>query len=326
MNRDTIPYRDDPTMAFMASRLDRREQLLLVAAREGPGDTSRFLLLDAKGRVLTQEADGVVTIVRFSREEAHACLPGEAIEVFLGRDDKGRDHWARRAIDDVVKARTGTANGRRIWRDARAFALALWPGSGGRPVDHDSGDLALALALTNWHLAHRFCARCAQPSTPARAGWIRRCRACGTEHFPRTDPVVIMLPIQDHRILLARQPHFPPGMFSALAGFVSPGETLEAAVAREIAEETGLVLAGRPRYVASQAWPFPSSLMIGFFAPVAAGPVRIDGAELEAARWFSCAEAARALEGGDKQAFAPPPMAIAHHLIRRWLVEEGRKA
>ncbi len=330
--RNGPPYRPRPAMAFEASRLDRRERVVLAAARKGPDAAARFLLFDAKGRVLVEARDPPA-IVRLSRDEARARSAGPAVEVFLGRDATGADHWARRPLADEH----GDAGGERAsgdpgfpegwtWRDARGLALAFWPvGATGAP-DRESGDLAAALALTNWHLRHRFCAVCGRPSEVVGAGWMRRCPGCGAEHFPRTDPVVIMLPVREGRALLARQPHFPPGMHSALAGFVAPGESLEAAVAREISEETGLALAGRPRYVASQAWPFPTSLMVGFLAPVARGAVRLDGAELEAARWFSCAEAARALEGSARDVFAPPPMAIAHHLIRHWLAEEGWRA
>jgi NAD+ diphosphatase len=183
----------------------------------------------------------------------------------------------------------------------------------------EGGLAAYASALANWHRAHPHCARCGAATEVAEAGFLRRCPACGAHHHPRTDPVVIMLVIDadGDRVLLGRQPTWPPGRYSALAGFVEPGESLEEAVAREVLEEAGVEI-GEARYVASQPWPFPSSLMLGFMADHAAGePVARDG-ELDDARWVTRAELEDAVEGRGELA-VPPPLAIARRLIDAWL-------
>lgn len=178
---------------------------------------------------------------------------------------------------------------------------------------------AAATSLASWHRRHGFCANCGQPSTIVRGGWSRQCGACGGEHYPRVDPVVIMLAEHDGRVLLGRQPRFPPRRYSALAGFVEVGESIEAAVARELFEEAGVRASG-VRYVASQPWPFPSSLMIACTAEVADAALTIDTTELEDARWFGRDEVAAALAGSPAASFiAPPPFAIAHSLLAHWL-------
>jgi NAD+ diphosphatase len=183
----------------------------------------------------------------------------------------------------------------------------------------DGGLAAHAAALVNWHRRHRHCAVCGTPTAVAEGGIVRRCPRCGTDHHPRTDPVVIMLVTDGDRVLLGRQPVWPPRRYSALAGFVEPGESLEEAVAREVREEAGVEV-GPPRYVASQPWPFPTSLMLGFTAPWRSGePRRIDE-ELEDVRWFDRADVAAAIEGRDDGPLAVPPrFAIARRLLERWL-------
>ena len=207
----------------------------------------------------------------------------------------------------------------------RFSPLPLTPPSGiafgllGQLEEADAPLFACALSLANWHGRHAFCSACGQSTDVVRGGWSRRCRACGAEHFPRCDPVVIMLAEHDGRLLLGRQPHYPPGRFSALAGFVEPGETIEAAVAREIKEEAGIEIAD-VRYIASQPWPFPSSLMIGCRARALDDRMTIDFTELDDARWFTRAEVAAALAGDAGTAFlAPPRFAIARTLLEDWL-------
>lgn len=184
------------------------------------------------------------------------------------------------------------------------------------------GALAQARSLLNWHQRHRFCSVCGSPSVMKIGGYRRDCPACGAEHFPRTDPVVIMLAIDGDRCLLGRQPRFVQGMYSCLAGFLEPGETVEDAVRRETHEESGIKV-GRVRYHASQPWPFPSSLMIGCHAEAVSRDIIRDETELEDCRWFPRAEVRQMLAGSHPQGFkAPQPVAIAHHLIRYW-VEAG---
>jgi NAD+ diphosphatase len=185
-------------------------------------------------------------------------------------------------------------------------------------------DLAIygaARSLVDWHARHRFCARCGAGTKLVKGGWQRHCDNCGADHFPRTDPVTIMLVEHEDCLLLGRQPRFPPRMYSALAGFVEPGETIEEAVAREIHEEAG-VRVRDVRYIASQPWPFPSQLMIGCTCIADDPTLTIDTTELEEARWFTRAElleARAAGEAGTDLLYFPRPFAIAHHLIAWWL-------
>ena len=178
---------------------------------------------------------------------------------------------------------------------------------------------AAALSLAWWHSRHLFCANCGASTEIERGGWSRRCPECSAQHFPRVDPVVIMLAEHEGRLLLGRQPQYPPGRYSALAGFLEPGESIEAAVARELHEEAGIKVAD-VIYVASQPWPFPSSLMIGCHARALGAELTIDRTELDDARWFTRDEIAAALKGDPDAAFQPPPrFAIARTLLAHWL-------
>lgn len=184
--------------------------------------------------------------------------------------------------------------------------------------------IAEAKAVLHWHLRHRFCPNCGAPTRPVSAGWKRDCPQCDTEHFPRTDPVAIMLAIVGDRCLLGRSPRFLPTMWSCLAGFIEPGEAIEDAVRRETREEAGITC-GRVVYFQSQPWPFPSSLMIGCHAEALTRDIVVDRAELEDARWFSKAEVESMLMRRHPQGLTtPPPVAIAHHLIRAWVEDEIR--
>jgi NAD+ diphosphatase len=180
-----------------------------------------------------------------------------------------------------------------------------------------------ARSLNEWHARHRFCGTCGNPTEPFRAGWGRRCGGCDAELFPRVDPVVIMLAEHDGRVLVGRQHRYPPGRYSALAGFVEPGESIEEAVARELFEEAGLRV-GAVRYVTSQPWPFPYSLMMACVAEAESDSLTLDTTELEDAFWVDRAGARAALEGKEDAPFlAPPPYAIAHTLLRWWVEQDG---
>jgi NAD+ diphosphatase len=189
-------------------------------------------------------------------------------------------------------------------------ALAAMPAA-------DAALYGIARSLIDWHVRHGYCANCGQPTAIARAGWARACAACGAQHFPRTDPVVIMAVEQGDRVLLGRQPSWPPGRYSTLAGFVEVGESIEEAVAREVMEEAG-VHVGAVRYVASQPWPFPSQLMIGCIAAADGEALRIDTTELEDAFWATRDEVRAALAGEAGRFIAPPAYAIAHSLLAAW--------
>jgi NAD+ diphosphatase len=213
--------------------------------------------------------------------------------------------------------------------DRPAF-VALTPAARGKPMFNlirvlsdlpqpEAATWGAARCLVDWHARHRFCARCGAATEVARAGWGRRCPACAAEHFPRTDPVVIMLAEHDDRVLVGRQPRYPAGRYSALAGFVEVGESVEEAVARELFEEAG-VRATQVRYLASQPWPLPfSQLMLACVARVESAALTIDGDELEDAKWVDRDGVRAALAAADGAPFIPPPpYAIAHELLSRW--------
>ena len=242
-------------------------------------------------------------------EVAWGLAPPDAISIFLGLDGE-RACFALDISTADDPANSGALAGLGHFRDMRS-AAALLPAK-------DTAILGLAKALIDWHQRHGFCPRCGAPTLLVEGGWRRDCSACKTEHFPRTDPVVIMLATHSDSCLVGRGKNFPARMFSALAGFVEPGETIEDAVRRELFEEAG-VKAGAVTYFTTQPWPFPSSLMIGCYAEAESRDIRIDDNELAEARWLDRATA-RALLAGERAAdyFIPPSIAIAHHLIRHW--------
>jgi NAD+ diphosphatase len=200
-----------------------------------------------------------------------------------------------------------------------------WAAIGLLPED----ELALyggARSLLDWHARHRFCATCGRPTTIAKGGWERdcprECGGCGAQHFPRTDPVTIMLVEHEGRVLLGRNARFPGRSYSALAGFIEPGETIEEAVAREVLEEAG-VRVRDVSYIGSQPWPFPSQLMIACHAFADDDALTLDRTELEDARWFTREQVSEAFEKGQEStSFVPPfPLAVALHMLRWWLEE-----
>jgi NAD+ diphosphatase len=241
----------------------------------------------------------------FSPEEARLWAAEMERAVLLGRDRRGPVLAApagldREALPEHIKA----IDHRSIYVQTLLDRPAL-------------GALAQAAALLSWHHNHRFCGRCGTETLSEAGGYRRTCPACGVSHFPRTDPVVIMLAVTRTHCLLGRSPHFVPGMYSCLAGFVEPGETIEQAVRRETYEESGVRI-GRVAYHASQPWPFPYSLMIGCFGEALTEEIDHDAAELEDCRWFSRAEVRVILAGSDPARSVPPAGAIATHLIRAW--------
>jgi NAD+ diphosphatase len=255
-------------------------------------------LADPESRVVAASEAGVVVAGERPRLLAVDELPDGLELVLLGVDRDGRAIFAADPGDAFPGERRGL----------RDLAPVL--------SQADGGMIAHAVALLNWHRRHRFCANCGAPSESREAGHIRRCPVCGTEHHPRTDPVVIMLVHDGDRAILGRQAHWPPGRYSALAGFVEPGESLEEAVAREVREETGAHV-DEIAYRSSQPWPFPGSLMLGFVARWTSGEPAIGDGELEDVRWFTREEIA---SGSVK---LPPRQAIARRLIEDWL---GREA
>ena len=254
-------------------------------------------LADAATRVVVASAAGVLVSGERPRLLAVDELPDGLELVLLGVDGGGRALFAADPGDEFAGERRGL----------RDLAPVMSQAEGGM--------VAHAVGLLNWHRRHRFCANCGSPSDAQEAGHVRVCPACATQHHPRTDPVVIMLVTDGDRALLGRQATWPAGRYSALAGFVEPGESLEEAVAREVREEAG-VLVEDVRYRSSQPWPFPSSLMLGFTARWAAGEPAVQDDELEDVGWFTRA----AIVGGEP--LLPPPTAIARRLIDEWLGDD----
>ncbi len=184
----------------------------------------------------------------------------------------------------------------------------------------EAGIAAAAKGILSWHASHRFCANCGAPSEVADAGWRRSCPVCGTQHFPRTDPVVIMLILHGNSLLLGRQASWPQGMYSLLAGFMEPGESIEAAVRRETFEEAGIEV-GPVDYLSSQPWPFPSSLMLGCRGEALTTEIRRDPGELEDARWVRREDVLTALDGRNPDLHPARRGSIARFLIEHWLAD-----
>jgi NAD+ diphosphatase len=254
-------------------------------------------LADPAARVVAASAAGVIVAGERPRMFAVDALPDGLELVLLGVDGDGHAVFAADPGDELPGERRGL----------RDLAPMLSQAEGGM--------VAHAVGLLNWHRRHRFCANCGAPSEAREAGHVRECPACGTQHHPRTDPVVIMLVTDGDRALLGRQAQWPAGRYSALAGFVEPGESLEEAVAREVREEAG-VRVDDVRYRSSQPWPFPTSLMLGFSARWAGGEPAVRDAELEDVGWFT----REAIVDGD--VLLPPPTAIARRLIDEWLGDD----
>lgn len=215
-------------------------------------------------------------------------------------------------VEGTADPAEGPLKGLGRFEELRGAAAAMPPA--------DAGILATAKSMFEWRRRHRWCSACGQKTEVSDGGWKRICTACETEHFPRTDPVAIMLALHEGKCLLGRQAAWPKGMFSALAGFIEPGETIEEACARELQEEAGLK-ATAVRYHSSQPWPWPGSLMMGLMADVENADAAPDQTELEEVRWFTKEEAQQLIKGELEGVFAPPPLAIAHQLIKAWAEE-----
>lgn len=289
--------RDDE--GFVEAEAARPDARTIVVAGDRP------VLRAGAGGALDPKFDG----------EGLDSVPGARRAAYLGRIE-GAPHFV---------ARVGEAAGEALARaddlvveDLRALAFD------GRLAGEALALVGYAKGMAAWHARHGFCGNCGAATETASGGWRRRCPSCGAQHFPRVDPVAIMLVVHGDSCLLGRQSRFPPNMWSCLAGFVEPGETIEDAARREIGEEAGVAV-GEVAYMLSQPWPFPSQLMIGVRCEALSEKITPDLEELEDARWFSRSEAAAMLARTHPDGlFAPPPTAIAHHLLRSFA--QGAKA
>ncbi len=301
------------SIGFNFNPLDRRsdkrdDDAFIEHLRCGPA--ARFLVFDGDVPLLKRGSEHDPWFI--ASETAVFGKPHHS--VFLGEESDGSGRFALGfALSLSPEGPSSGSVHDRI--DLRSIALQGLVAAG------VLGILGEAKAMLDWHRRHSFCANCGSASRVTTAGWHRICDACGARHFPRVDPVVIMLVVDGERCLLGRQRHFAPGMYSALAGFVEPGETVEDAVRREVMEEARLRCA-KVVYFASQPWPFPSSLMIGCFVHARDTDIVVDTSELEDARWFSRPEVAAMLLGTHARGLSTPkPFAIAHHLLHAYVAE-----
>src|SRR5688572_13568042 len=282
--------------AFARSPLDRaahyrRDPAWLTAALDAP---ETKLAPFYQHRPFVTEEGGVVGVGWLNAGARTRIAPADAPLLFLGLDANNAAHFALQIDDDGPLADIGRFD------DLRAL--------GPRLSRDDLATIGPAKAVFEWHAKNGFCANCGAESRIAEAGWKRECPACSAEHFPRVDPVCIMLPVHGEKCLLGRQRAWPRGMHSALAGFIEPGETIEEAVARETLEEAGLRVR-EVRLHSTQPWPFPHSLMIGAIAEVESDSEKIDTDELESGRWFTREEARQLIAVQHPDAFCPPPFA-----------------
>jgi NAD+ diphosphatase len=304
-----------PLFAYAGSRIERAaafrsDEARLAALAEN--DSARCYVIAGDLVVLRQRGEEFDPL--FSLDEARVF--GTTHEtVFLGLADEAPRFGV--ALDAAAVEPLKTRDDLKV-TDLRTLAVQ------GIVAALHLPPLAEAKAVVGWHGRHRFCPNCGAPTLPVQGGWRRDCPSCKAEHFPRTDPVVIMLAIAGDRCVLGRSPRFPKTMWSALAGFAEPGESIEEAVRREVREEVGLACA-RVSYFASQPWPFPSSLMIGCHAQALTQDIVVDRSELEEARWFDRAELRLMLARKHPQGLTvPPPIAIAHYIVRDF-IENGEK-
>ena len=304
--------------AFVSDILDRAAYLRCddakLLALESHRDTRAYVVY-RDSLVLAQQADGPRALLSIDEALKFGANPGT---IFLGLRDGAAVFGmgiSAAAVEGLLPRNDVAVS------ELRGLAM-----QGAVPTNQLSA-IAMAKSLVNWHQRHGYCANCGARTAMKEGGWKRECPSCKAEHFPRTDPVVIMLVTSGDKILLGRQKQFLPGMYSCLAGFVEAAETIEDAVRREIFEESGIRCTD-VNYYMTQPWPYPSSLMIGCTARAINEDVVIDRAELEDARWFDRAEATLMLKRQHPDGLAGPhPFAIAHHLVGRWLqIELGSPA
>ncbi|QYX56403.1 NAD(+) diphosphatase [Roseovarius sp. SCSIO 43702] len=317
------------TVTFGGSRLDRAAELRGrddALRREVAAHGAEMIVLwRGKPLVEPEAPGGGARLVRLGPD--HPVLTPEMPRFLLGREATGRlvfacdlSDWEPEGetaqtgggfLDETVQRHPRLPDSQAFWELRRLLT---------RLDTRDAELAATAKALHAWHHSHRFCAACGMPSEISQAGWQRTCPACRAHHFPRTDPVVIMLITHGNDVLLGRSPGWPDGMYSLLAGFVEPGETVEAAVRREVREETRIEV-GEVEYLSSQPWPFPASLMIGCAGRATSTDIIVDPVEIEAALWVSREDLTEAMAGAHPSIKPARAGAIAHFLLSNWLAD-----
>ncbi|MDX1780114.1 MAG: NAD(+) diphosphatase [Thalassovita sp.] len=315
-------------VTFGGSGLDRAAEMrgddAAVAAALAASETRSVVLWRGKP-LITRDGQGRPALTRLPMD--HPVLrEARSGPIFLGREDSGPvfahdiSAWMPTEVDETAlnsfldrsEQHHPSLSASDTFAELRAVMARISP--------RDAELAATARALFGWHRTHRFCSQCGQESEMAMAGWQRDCPACGGHHFPRTDPVVIMLITRGNAVLMGRSHGWPEGMYSLLAGFVEPGETIEAAVRREVWEESG-VRVGPVSYLASQPWAFPASLMVGCAGQAKTEELTIDPKEIDDARWFSREEIMLAFAGENPDLRPAREGSIAHFLLRNWLAD-----
>lgn len=308
------------SVTFAAGLLDRRDDLRKTSATLQDSTDAQYLPFWGL-KPLIRDQGGLALLA-----STHPLLAFAGSPVFMGLDESDAPLFAvdvssahllentpsEDGLFDTSEQRHDSASDS-AFRDLKLIMTDL------SPREAEIG--ATARAILGWHKSHKFCAACGMQSDAAAGGWQRNCGACDTSHFPRTDPVVIMLVTHGNSVLVGRSAHFPAGMYSLLAGFVEPGEPIEAAVRREVMEEAGIVV-GEVDYIASQPWPFPSSLMIGCSGVALLRDIVVDETELEDALWLTKEECAAVMSGSHPNILPVRKGAIAHHLLTKWLADE----
>jgi len=307
-------------LSFCSSNFDRAAHLRKEKTSHKLDSIGKTLIL-WRGKPLIDENNLNLVFLPLNHE---ILSQSQTSRIFLGQS-KGTDYFAHDIsdwepsslepanpssfLDDSTQHHPSLQKHQRF-NDLRLIMTQL-------PAE-DAGLVSTAKALFSWHKSHQFCAKCGHKSVSSQAGWQRDCSTCGSPHYPRTDPVVIMLITDGNNLLLGRSPHWPEKMYSCLAGFIEPGETLEAAVAREVKEETNIEI-GSVRYVMSQPWAFPTSLMLGCIASATSHQITIDPIELDDAIWVSKETLVKAYSGIDVGILPARQGAIAEFLIRNWV-------
>jgi NAD+ diphosphatase len=308
------------SVTFGGSGLDRAAEMRGDSDALAARDTARACVF-WRGKILLDANDRVMRLPM-----THAILQDRSDDlIFLGRENEQLlfaadiSRWLPEGfdpdapisfLDDTRHVHRACIDGG--FADIRMSMTLL--------SARDAEVAAMGKAVMEWHRSHGFCAKCGQKSEIKMGGWQRDCPACGTHHFPRTDPVVIMLITHGNAVLMGRSPGWPEGMYSLLAGFIEPGETIEAAVRREVFEEAG-VRVGEVSYLASQPWPFPASLMFGCAGEAVSHEIKIDPVEIEDALWVTREEMADVFAGQHPKIKPARKGAIAHFLLENWLAD-----